>query len=75
MWPVDSPDLLYDFVEEVEHAAAELVVDGERRACPWTQARPDRGGAAAYQAGEMMHIARFAGFADDGCLESFAFAN
>ncbi|UCH28827.1 MAG: hypothetical protein JSV06_11185 [Myxococcales bacterium] len=56
MWPMDSPALLYDFVEEIEHADVELVVDGERRACPWTQARPDRGGLGR---GPMMPTERF----------------
>ena len=44
MWPVSTDDVLYDFVENVEHAEVELVADDGSKACPWVSARPARGG-------------------------------
>jgi hypothetical protein len=44
MWPVSTEEVVYDFVEEVEHAQVELVGTDESEACPWVSARPARGG-------------------------------
>lgn len=44
MWPVSSDEVVYDFVENVEHARVELVTSEESRACPWKAQRPSRGG-------------------------------
>jgi len=44
MWPVSTDEVLYDFVENIEHAQVELVADDGSRACPWKEARPSRGG-------------------------------
>jgi len=47
MWHVSSDQVLYDFVEEVEHAAVELVHADGPQACPWVSARPGSGGLGA----------------------------
>ena len=44
MWPLSTDDVVYDFVENVEHAHVELVIADGSRACPWKEARPARGG-------------------------------
>ena len=44
MWPIDTPEVLYDFVEQVAAASVDLVTDGDAHPCPWTRAAPDRGG-------------------------------
>ena len=44
MWPVSTEEVVYDFVEEVEHAQVELVGTDELQACTWMSARPARGG-------------------------------
>jgi len=44
MWPVPSDTVLYDFVENIGNARVELVAEGGVEVCPWTRARPARGG-------------------------------
>jgi len=44
MWHVTSDEVLYDFVEEVEHAQVELIGADGPQACPWESASPGRGG-------------------------------
>ena len=44
MWPVSTDDVLYDFVEDVEHAEVELVAGDGSKVCPWVSARPAPGG-------------------------------
>jgi len=44
MWPVSTDEVLYDFVENIEHAHVELVADERSQACLWKNARPSRGG-------------------------------
>jgi hypothetical protein len=44
MWPVQSPEILYDFVARVEEARVELDTDEGPLPCPWTSARPSPGG-------------------------------
>jgi hypothetical protein len=44
MWPVSSDEVVYDFVENVQHAHVELATNEGTRACPWKKARPSRGG-------------------------------
>jgi hypothetical protein len=44
MWAISTDEVLYDFVENVERAEVELVVDGESQVCPWQKAPPSRGG-------------------------------
>jgi hypothetical protein len=56
MWPIASPRVLYDFVEELEHATVELESDEGARPCPWSRARPGRGGL---ERGPMMPSERF----------------
>ena len=56
MWPVDSPRVLYDFVEALPEAQVEQVAFGEVRPCPWLRARPSRGGL---ERGPMVPSERF----------------
>lgn len=44
MWPLQSPKLLYDFVEHIADARVELETDDGPLPCPWTAARPAPGG-------------------------------
>jgi hypothetical protein len=44
MWPVSTDEVLYDFVENVEHAQVDVAAAGGSRACPWTIDRPEGGG-------------------------------
>lgn len=44
MWSVRSDALVYDFVEELEHATVALGPPGGARPCPRKTARPERGG-------------------------------
>ena len=56
MWPLGAPRLLYDFVERVHEAKVELATKEGVRACPWTTARPGRGGL---ETGPMRPAERF----------------
>ena len=44
MWLVSTNEVLYDFVENIEHADVELDAREGSQACPWKTARPLRGG-------------------------------
>lgn len=44
MWSVKSPKILYDFVEEIEHARVELETATGPIPCPWAQGRAAPGG-------------------------------
>ena len=44
MWPVQSPEILFDFVARIADARVELETDEGTRPCPWTSARPSPGG-------------------------------
>jgi hypothetical protein len=44
MWPVSTDHVLYDFVENVEHAEVEIVAGDRSKACPWLRASPSRAG-------------------------------
>jgi hypothetical protein len=44
MWSVQSPKILYDFVEHITDARVELETEDGPLACPWTTARPSPGG-------------------------------
>jgi hypothetical protein len=44
MWSISTDDVLYDFVEEVEHAQVELLGPDGSQVCPWMSTRPARGG-------------------------------
>jgi len=44
MWPVESPELVYDFVANIEDARVELDTDDGSQACPWARGRPAPGG-------------------------------
>jgi hypothetical protein len=56
MWELDATKVLHDFVEEIEHASVELLIDREPRPCRWTVARPGPGGL---ERGPMMPAERF----------------
>jgi hypothetical protein len=56
MWPVVSPRVLYDFVENLEAAAVELETDTGPRPCAWSTAGPGRGGL---ERGPMTPASRF----------------
>jgi hypothetical protein len=44
MWPVQTEAVVYDFVEEIEHAQVERVDADELHACTWVRAQPAQGG-------------------------------
>jgi hypothetical protein len=44
MWPVSTDRVLYDFVESIADARVVLVGESGAEVCPWTRARPTRGG-------------------------------
>jgi hypothetical protein len=44
MWPVSAETVVYDFVEEIEHAQVELVRADRLQPCPWMSVSPARGG-------------------------------
>ncbi len=44
MWSISTDEVLYDFVEEVEHARVELVGADGTHVCPWTSTPPGGGG-------------------------------
>lgn len=57
MWPISADRVIYDFVEQIEAARVELVLDEGSRACPWVSAPPAGGGLGR---GPMMPGGRFA---------------
>lgn len=44
MWPLSTEELVYDFVENVEHAEVHLITETGSKACSWQEAAPSRGG-------------------------------
>jgi hypothetical protein len=56
MWRLEAPRLVYDFVEHLPGARVELDTQDGPQACPWTSARPGRGGL---ETGPMMPAERF----------------
>ncbi len=56
MWPVSTDGVLYDFVEHIGDARVELVAESGVETCPWTSARPSRGGLGH---GPMTPLERF----------------
>lgn len=56
MWILPSDEVLYDFVEEIEHAKVELVGAEKSHACPWMSGRAADGGLGR---GPMPPVERF----------------
>jgi hypothetical protein len=56
MWSIESPKIIYDFVERIEEAQVEIETDDDARACPWTHGRRAPGGL---ERGPMTPAARF----------------
>lgn len=44
MWKLSADDVVYDFVDQIEHAQVELVEGDASRPCPWLDAPLGRGG-------------------------------
>lgn len=44
MWHVSTDEVVYDFVEEIDHAQVELLSADGPHVCPWTSAPAGRGG-------------------------------
>lgn len=57
MWPLASPKVVFDFVEQIEGADVALDGDDGSHRCPFVRAKPDPGGL---ERGPMMPSERFA---------------
>lgn len=56
MWAIESPEVLYDFVEALPGAEVRFVTDEGLAPCRWMRAKPGRGGL---ERGPMMPAERF----------------
>lgn len=56
MWPMESPEVLYDFVDALPDAKVRVQAGEDFISCPWVRAKPGRGGL---ERGPMMPAERF----------------